>query len=138
MNQGFSILELLLSLSFAVVLASITVLNFKGSIHQSAARSEATTIAALIESARIRAINTKSPCEASLELRKFTISCEGNSTPYKSEHFLKNQVTACKTKKLRMWERGTGNGETLCLKNHQKTCQVVVSLRGRTSVTCPQ
>ena len=136
MNHGFSILELLLSLSLAAIFASVTILNLTGTFRQSVARSEAITIAALIESTRIRAINKATPCEANLEIRRFTVQCQGNPSPYVSEHALKDPVTACKPKKLRMWERGAGNGETLCLESNQKRCQIVISLRGRTSVSC--
>jgi len=138
MNQGFSILELLISLSFAAILASITIFNLKKQFHYSLARRAAISIAAVMESARIRAITMQSSCEAVLEQGKFTILCEENLPPYKSEFLLKNPVKACEPKRLRMWERGAGTGETLCLESHEQRCNVIISLRGRTTVNCPK
>jgi len=137
MNQGFSILELLITLGLGVTLASVTVLQLSPMLRQSIVRSDAIAVAALVESTRIKAINTANRCEAILGLQRFSVRCsENRPSAYNYEHTFHAGVQACKPKSFFMWERGTGKGETLCLESHKKSCQVVISLRGRTSIKC--
>jgi hypothetical protein len=137
-HDGLTLLELLITVNLIIVTSILAFINFGDSYNISLIKREAISIISLLESTRLKTINTAIRCKANFVNDQYNVSClrQDESSVPNVRYYIKSNVHVCKNKEINLWEKGTGNGETLCLNRRGSQCFITISLKGRSSLKC--
>lgn len=134
---GFGTLELLVSVSIAALLAGVTVPICKALLESSRLRSQARLLAQNIDAFAAIAKLRERTVVVSVFPALYQLTNAAAGGELLSQHRLSRGITA-KPAQLTLYPSGALSPGRVELRSGQRRCEVIVALRGRTTVLCEE